>query len=338
MAVSGSATISAADMRPTVAPAPRPTRCPFARECDEVSTAVLWRPGQSGRRRIRAARASPSRRGPGRRPRSTIAPSGPRPDRVRHVRRDAPRPPGSSSRSSSPIRNRSEPDASTPICSLSCACSGTSDVRIELDHRRTSPARPRHDAGAHAVPDGMRARCRRDPRRAHRRPDRTTPIRSQTPSTPESAKPISEITCRPSTCGPALGEDPDQARPDQAAGDDERDHEPVEDDVELVRELVEPLVHEADLELAVRAPARARRAPGAAPPGASRPARAPPCAPARSDALRRVAVQHQVARVRLRDLEDVEVRVELARRPSRASRSPCRAGRTASAAAGSSSR
>ena len=62
--------------------------------------------------------------------------------------------------------------------------------------------------------------------------------------------PMSEMTCRPITCGPLFGEDPDQARADQAAGDDQRDHEPVEDDVELVRQVVEALVHEADLELA----------------------------------------------------------------------------------------
>ena len=48
-----------------------------------------------------------------------------------------------------------------------------------------------------------------------------------------------------------VGEDPDQARADQAAGDDERDDEPVDDDVDLVHELVEALVHEADLDLAV---------------------------------------------------------------------------------------
>ena len=82
-------------------------------------------------------------------------------------------------------------------------------------------------------------------------PERMTPHSSQSPSTPERKNPIAETTCRPSTCGPDVGEDPDQARADQPAGDDERDHEPVERDVELVHELVEPLVHEADLDLAV---------------------------------------------------------------------------------------
>ena len=47
------------------------------------------------------------------------------------------------------------------------------------------------------------------------------------------------------------GEDPDQRRAEQSARDDDRDHEPVEDDVELVHELVQPFVDEADLDLAV---------------------------------------------------------------------------------------
>src|SRR5215218_5793823 len=50
---------------------------------------------------------------------------------------------------------------------------------------------------------------------------------------------------------PALGEDPEHARADQAGGDDERDHEPVERDVQLAHELVQTLVDEADLDLAV---------------------------------------------------------------------------------------
>src|SRR5207247_8521830 len=55
----------------------------------------------------------------------------------------------------------------------------------------------------------------------------------------------------PEEVRPVLGEDPDQARADQAAGDHHRDHEPVERDVELAHEVVEALVHEADLDLAV---------------------------------------------------------------------------------------
>src|SRR5215212_11487681 len=49
----------------------------------------------------------------------------------------------------------------------------------------------------------------------------------------------------------ALREDPDQAGPDQAAGDDHRHDEAVEDDVEPVEQVVQALVHEADLDLAV---------------------------------------------------------------------------------------
>ena len=48
-----------------------------------------------------------------------------------------------------------------------------------------------------------------------------------------------------------LGEDADQAGADQPARDDQRDHEPVERNRELLAELVEALVDEADLELAV---------------------------------------------------------------------------------------
>src|SRR6266536_3379928 len=47
------------------------------------------------------------------------------------------------------------------------------------------------------------------------------------------------------------GEDSDQTRADQSADDDQRDDEPVEGDVDLVHELVEALVHEADVDLAV---------------------------------------------------------------------------------------
>ena len=52
-------------------------------------------------------------------------------------------------------------------------------------------------------------------------------------------------------CGPRLREDADQARADQAAGDDQRDHEPVEQRVQLGEQVVEPLVDEPDLDLAV---------------------------------------------------------------------------------------
>ena len=43
----------------------------------------------------------------------------------------------------------------------------------------------------------------------------------------------------------------DHRRAEQAAGHDECDDEPVEGDVELVHELVQPLVDEADLDLPV---------------------------------------------------------------------------------------
>ena len=46
-------------------------------------------------------------------------------------------------------------------------------------------------------------------------------------------------------------EDADQRRSEQPAGDDERDDDAIDRHVELVHELVEPLVHEADLHLTV---------------------------------------------------------------------------------------
>src|SRR5258708_6220389 len=49
----------------------------------------------------------------------------------------------------------------------------------------------------------------------------------------------------------ALREDPDQARADQAAGDDQRNDEAVEHALHLLEEVVEPLVNEADLDLPV---------------------------------------------------------------------------------------
>ena len=113
---------------------------------------------------------------------------------------------------------------------------------------------------------------------------------------------------------------PDQARPDEPTGHDQRDREPVEDDVELVQELVQALVDEADLDLAVaellehvvhlvresRAmPASCRRLRAAS----------------AGHAPRRVAREHQRARVRPRDLEDVELRIQLdGQRPERRDR------------------
>ena len=110
-------------------------------------------------------------------------------------------------------------------------------------------------------------------------------------------------------CGP-VREDADQARADQAAGDDQRDHEPVDQRSSFARQVVEALVHEPDLDLAVaelfehvvhlvrQLSGHLRQLPALAPRAAS-------------DPPRREALEHQVARVRLRDLEHVEVRVEL---------------------------
>ena len=59
------------------------------------------------------------------------------------------------------------------------------------------------------------------------------------------------MTLTPEEVRPARREDPDQARADQPADDDERDHEPVDERVALREQVVEPLVDEADLDLAV---------------------------------------------------------------------------------------
>ena len=148
-------------------------------------------------------------------------------------------------------------------------------------------------------------------RRGYRRPERMTPRRSQPARTTENAKPRTERKWMPKSVGPSVGEEPDQRRAEQPTGHDERDHEPVEADVELVHELVEPLVDEADLDLAVahllqhvvhlvRKLAR----------DAERAAASPRCARAR-EPLRREALQHERPRVRPRDLEHVEVRIEV---------------------------
>src|SRR5262249_22246352 len=108
----------------------------------------------------------------------------------------------------------------------------------------------------------------------------------------------------------ALGEDPDQRRPDQPSRDDHRDDVPVEHYVEAVEQVVEPFVHEPDLDLSVahlfervvqlvrqleryltESQALFPRAHGHLP--------------------RPEAVEQQTARVRTRHLEHIEVRVEV---------------------------
>ena len=54
----------------------------------------------------------------------------------------------------------------------------------------------------------------------------------------------------PKMCGPSVARMPISDDPEPAC-DHERDDDAVDRDVELVHELVEPLVHEADLDLAV---------------------------------------------------------------------------------------
>src|SRR5262245_19694879 len=96
---------------------------------------------------------------------------------------------------------------------------------------------------------------------------------------------------------PALREDPDQAGADQPADNDEGNHETVDERVGLRHELVESLVDEADLDLAVanllhevvelvRSLGENPRVPESLPPRAPR------------EALRREPREHEVTRVR----------------------------------------
>src|SRR4051812_49246792 len=108
----------------------------------------------------------------------------------------------------------------------------------------------------------------------------------------------------------ALGEDPDQAGADQPAGDDHRDHEAVEDDVHAVEQVVQPLVHEADLDLAVahllqRVVELVRQLQRHLPePEAF-------FAGLHGQSPRAEAGEQQPARIWASDLEDVEVRIEV---------------------------
>src|SRR6266545_2768294 len=105
-------------------------------------------------------------------------------------------------------------------------------------------------------------------------------------------------------------EDSDQARADEPGGDNEGDDQAVDDDVQPVGKVVQPLVDEADLDLPVahlledvvelvRVLGEDRGELDRLPAGP------------REHALRGVAPEHEAARVGPRDLEDVEVGVEL---------------------------
>ena len=93
---------------------------------------------------------------------------------------------------------------------------------------------------------------RAEVRRAfYNRPERSTPQSSHSPSTAESTKPTNERKFTPAICGPLVEKIPIRLEPIRPPTVTQRDHEPVEGDVELAHELVEALVHEADLDLAV---------------------------------------------------------------------------------------
>ena len=123
--------------------------------------------------------------------------------------------------------------------------------------------------------------------------------------------PTSEITCRPSTCGPLFAKMPIRLEPISPPATMSAITSRLKTTSSLWRQVVEALVDEADLELAVaglleQVVPLVRRLAEDRPRAERISFRARSAHP-----LRRVPVDHQVARVRLRDLEDVEVRVEL---------------------------
>src|SRR5919204_1031200 len=129
------------------------------------------------------------------------------------------------------------------------------------------------------------------------------------PQDPREREPEHGDDVDPEQVRARLGEDPDQARSDQAAGDNHRDHEPVEDDVDLGHQIVEPLVDEADLDLAV--PNLLERVVDLVRELERDLAEADRLLPrAGGHAPRPEPLEHQAPRVRPRDLEDVEVRVQ----------------------------
>src|SRR5439155_7321490 len=102
----------------------------------------------------------------------------------------------------------------------------------------------------------------------------------------------------------------EQAPPHEPGGDHHGNDEPVEHDVELGHEVVEPLVYEANLDLPVAERLEhvvnlVRRLAH----DLGERTRLPPCP--RGHAARRVALQHQVARIGSRHVEHVEVGVQL---------------------------
>ena len=78
-----------------------------------------------------------------------------------------------------------------------------------------------------------------------------TPQSSQTPRTAESEEAEHRDDVQPENVRAGLREDADQARPDQPAGDDSAITSRLNSASSFVHQVVEPLVHEADLDLAV---------------------------------------------------------------------------------------
>ena len=106
---------------------------------------------------------------------------------------------------------------------------------------------PAHDAGLDAPPrpPGRAAPGVLDPARAEHAEEEPEPEHARE----DEADHGEEVDAE--DLGPSGHEGAEDARPEQSAGDDHREDQTVEDEVDPLHELVEPLVHEPHLELPV---------------------------------------------------------------------------------------
>ncbi len=143
------------------------------------------------------------------------------------------------------------------------------------------------------------------------RPERITPHSSQIPSTPEAKNPNDEIDVQPEHVRPRLREDADQARPDQPARRRSARSRAGSRRRRACASGRRAPCGRSRSRSRPPAPARASRRPGRAAPRPS--ARAAVLSRRARPTTRRGVKRSSIsaARVRPRDLEDVELRVEL---------------------------
>ena len=145
---------------------------------------------------------------------------------------------------------------------------------------------------------------------AYRRPCRRMPHTSQKPKTPEMRNPTSAIRWIPRACGPRFREDADHGGAEQPAEDDDRDGDPVRRLVDVVVDLVDARVLDVHLEGPLpQLLEDVRDLVGHVPCDGGQPECLDP-RPLRERAGVE-AVHEQPARIRLRDLEHVELRIDL---------------------------